>query len=250
MTHKVSAVLIAYNEASIIEETLKALTWCDEIVVVDSGSTDESHEIYANYKCRVFLRDFDGFGTQKDFAFSKAKNDWILSIDADEVLSNKLQKEIQQKLNQEIIEESAFNLPRTLIFLEKRIQSEIKKPCLRLFNKNKGGVTLDSVHEIIKVEGKIGTFKNEMLHYSYKNIHGYFNKFNRYTTLASEEYIKKGRSKSKFMIMIRLPITFIQLYLLRGCILNGFAGFVWSLFSSFYPVVKYIKLIELKMNKR
>ncbi|WP_338762186.1 glycosyltransferase family 2 protein [Bernardetia sp. ABR2-2B] len=250
MTHKVSAVLIAYNEATIIEETLKALVWCDEIIVVDSGSTDRSQEIYDKYNCKVFIRDFDGFGTQKNFAFSQAKYDWILSMDADEVLSKKLQQEIQKKLEQETIEESAFNLPRTLIFLEKRIQSELKKPCLRLFNKNKGGVTLDKVHEIIKVEGKIGAFKNEMLHYSYKNIHDYFNKFNRYTTLASEKYIKNGKNKPKFVIIIYLPIKFIQLYILRGCFLNGFPGFVWSLFSSFYPIVKYIKLVELKMNKK
>ncbi len=250
MSHKVSAVLIAYNEANIIEETLKALTWCDEIVVVDSGSTDKSQEIYAKYNCKVLVREFDGFGTQKDFAFSQAKNDWILSMDADEVLSKKLQDEIQQVLSQQTIQESAFNLPRTLIFLDKRISSETKIPCLRLFNKNKGGVTLDKVHETIRVEGKISNFKNEMLHYSYRNIHDYFNKFNRYTTLASEEYIENGKSKSKFMIIVRLPITFIQFYIIRGCFLNGFAGFIWSLFSAFYPVVKYTKLIELKMQKK
>ena len=247
MIHKVSAVLIAYNEASIIEETLKALVWCDEIVVVDSGSRDNSQQIYDKYKCRVFTRSFDGFGTQKNYAFLQAQNDWILSIDADEVLSKELQDEIQNKMQQNNISESAFNLPRTLIFLKKRINSETKKPCLRLFNKTKGGVTLEKVHEKVRVEGEVGTFKNEMLHYSYRNIQDYFNKFNYYTTLAAETYLKNGRSKSKFMIMIRLPITFIHLYLIRGCFLNGFAGFVWSIFSSFYPLVKYIKLVELKM---
>lgn len=248
MSHLVSAVLIAYNEGNVIEKTLKALTWCDEIIVVDSGSKDNSQEIYEKYNCNVFVREFDGFGMQKDYAFSQAKHDWILSLDADEVLSEGLQKEIQECLKQDTILESGFNLPRTLIFLDKRIASEIKKPCLRLFNKQKGGVTLDSVHEKIVLTGKIGSFRKEMLHYSYRNIHNYFDKFNTYTSLAAEEYLKNGKSKSKFMIMIRLPITFFQLYILRGCIFSGFAGFIWSLFSSFYPVVKYTKLIELKMN--
>jgi glycosyltransferase involved in cell wall biosynthesis len=246
MKHKVSAVLIVMNEAAILENTLKALQWCDEIVVVDSGSTDGTVALCEQYGCRVVYKAFEGFGEQKRFAISLAQHEWILSIDADEVLSEGLQGEIQELLSRNHIEEAGFYLPRTLIFWGAKIRSEYKVPCLRLFHRQKGGVTPDKVHEKIKVSGKTGYLKHPIWHESYRSIHDYFEKFNRYTTLAAQEIFDKKKGKGKGLIVVRLPITFCQLFFLRGCFLNGFAGFMWSLFSAFYPVVKYIKVLELE----
>ncbi len=246
MKHKVSAVLIVMNEAAILENTLRALQWCDEIVVVDSGSTDGTVALCEQYGCKVFYKAFEGFGEQKRFAVAQAEHEWILSIDADEVLSEGLQTEIQAALAQPHIAEAGFYLPRTLIFWGEKIRSEYKVPCLRLFHRQKGEVTPDKVHETIKVSGEIGSFKNPIWHDSYRSIHDYFHKFNKYTTLAAQEIFHKKKGKGKWLIVVRLPITFCQLFFLRGCFLNGFGGFMWSLFSAFYPVVKYIKVLELE----
>ncbi|MEM9982158.1 MAG: glycosyltransferase family 2 protein, partial [Bacteroidota bacterium] len=187
MRHKVSAVMIAYNEAAIIENTLKALQWCDEIIVVDSGSTDSTWALCEQYGCRLFSRNFDGYGPQKRFAMTQARYDWILSIDADEVVSEVLQKEMSAVLAQENIPAVGYHLPRTMIFLGKKIKSEYGKPCLRLFHKGYGQVTLDKVHEKIQVQGEIHTLQGQLWHYSYRSIHDYFYKFNKYTSFAAEE---------------------------------------------------------------
>ena len=246
MKQPISAVIIAYNEAHIIAHCLKALQWCDEIVVVDSGSQDDTVAICESLGAQVVYKKFEGFGAQKRFAVAQARHDWILSIDADEVLSEALIEEIQAIFRQGNISVQGFQLRRTLVFMNRPIRSEYGKPYLRLFDRRVGNFDEAKVHEQVVLPGKSQTLKNHFWHYSYTSIQAYFERFNKYTSMAAEELLARGKGKSRLMIVLRLPFSFLKIYFLEGCFLSGFPGFVWALFSAFYPVVKYVKVIDLK----
>ena len=247
---KLSAVLITYNEASVIERTLRALQWCDEIVVVDSGSTDDTVLQCEQCGCRVVYRPFDGYGPQKRFAVAQAQHDWILSIDADEVVTDDLRKEIQQWLAKEPIYQG-FLLPRSLVFMDKRLRfgGQYKAPILRLFHRQYGHFNANQVHESIELNGKTRTLQNQLLHYSYASTEAYFERFNAYTSAGARELHAKGKKSNKLHIFLRFPASFFSIYILKGCVFDGYPGFVWALFSALYPVVKYVKLRELRARE-
>jgi glycosyltransferase involved in cell wall biosynthesis len=243
---KLSAVMITFNEERRIEASLRSLAFCDEIVVVDSGSTDKTVSICKNYNCTLYTRAFDGYGTQKQFAVSKAANDWVLAIDADEVISEELSKEIRTVLTDLPLDLNGFYIPISLIFLGRllRFGGEYKKPHLRLFNRNGGTFSRDVVHEYADIQGRKLSLKHHILHYSYESLGDYLAKFNGYTTAAADTLSEQGRKTSPFTVISRFPLTFIKIYLVKGCFLDGYQGFLWSLLSSLYPVIKYAKLFE------
>ena len=245
--NKISAVLITYNEEANIGRTLESLSWCDEIVVVDSGSSDNTVNLCESKGCRVMFHPFSGYGQQKRFAVSQARHDWILSIDADEVLTQDLQREIIKHFEHNDTDTAGYYLPRTLVFMGKQFRygNERSQPCLRLFNRNYGEFSDDRVHEAVRLNGPTRLLKGAMLHYSYLNIDQYFEKFNRYTSMAASQLYERGKSANRVAIALRLPITFLQTYIPKGNFMNGYPGFVWSLFCGLYPVVKYLKLYEL-----
>lgn len=244
---KISAVLITYNEEKNIGAALQSVAFCDEIIVVDSHSTDRTLEICQQVHARTFLNKFEGFGQQKRFAVEKASNNWILSIDADEVVSEKLKEEIIAVLSKDPNVYQGYLIPIPLIFCGKMLgfPHRIDKPKLRLFNKQFGNFNKNKVHEGVEIEGKLKQMQNPLLHYSYKTISDYFEKFNRYSSFAAENLFIQGKRPSKIQIFFRFPFELIHLYLLRGYFLDGYAGLFWSLLSAFYPVVKYLKLQEL-----
>jgi glycosyltransferase involved in cell wall biosynthesis len=245
MAVKISCVIITLNEEENIRRSLNAVQWCDEIIVVDSGSDDKTIDICNEFGCKVYHRDFDGYGEQKRYAVSLASNNWILNIDADEVVSDGLRKEIEKIFGNEKIKYNGFALPRSLIFLGKKFKfgKESKEYYIRLFNKNVGDFSLDKVHEKIELNGEAKKLKEELYHYSYLNIKQYFKKFNSYTTEAATALYNKGkRGRSPLAIVFGLPIYFIKNYFVNRNFLNGIPGFLWALFSSLYPVIKYFKL--------
>ncbi|HEY7750663.1 MAG TPA: glycosyltransferase family 2 protein [Ignavibacteriaceae bacterium] len=248
---KVSCVIITYNEELNIRRCLEALTWCDEIVVVDSGSKDETVKICKEFNCKIHQKDFKGFGEQKRFVVSLANNNWVLNIDADEVVTDNLKNEILSELSKPEIEFAGFHLPRSLYFLGKRFKygKESKEYYLRLFNKMSGHFSEDKVHEKVVINGRTKKLENELAHHSYTTIHHYFEKFNSYTSKSAQELFEKGRNKSLTVTFISFPVYFLKNYLINGNILNGIEGFLWALFSSFYPVVKYAKLWTLNNKK-
>ena len=246
--HKLSIVIIAYNEENRIRKTLESAKWCDEIIVVDSGSTDKTVDICREYSnCKIYFQSFLGYGLQKKFAVEKASNDWILSIDADEVITEALQQEIMTLLLNPSAD-AGYYVPITLIFMNKTFNygSENKRFFLRFFNKNKGGFNTVALHEGIKVEGTTSKLKNEILHCSYSDIHHYFQKSNEYSSLYATEAFKKGKNGGIFMSVFRFPFEFCKQYFIRRNFLNGYPGFVWSAFSAFSVFVKFTKLYEKK----
>ena len=251
---KISAVIITLNEEHLLESVLQPLAaLCNEIIIVDSGSTDRTVEIAEKYNCRVYHKKFEGYGNQKRYAVSLASNDWILSIDGDEVITPELKDEIAFLFTKEPIQYKGIYVPITFVFMGKifKYGNEYKKNHLRMFNKSSSNFNNSSLHEKVEVKGEIYALKNHLLHYSYKNLASYFAKFNHYSTLAAENKMAKKNKITILTIVLIGPWTFFHQYLIRLNILNGFPGFIWALFSSYFAVVKYTKLYELiRVNKK
>ena len=167
---KISAIIITYNEESRIRFALESVQWCDEIIVIDSNSTDKTVEICKDYSnCNVYIQPFLGYRAQKKYAVEKASNDWILSIDSDEMVTAALRDEILVTLSKSDSFNAGFYVPITLIFMKRifRFGCENKQFHLRLFNRNKGTFNTLNLHESVKVCGPVAKLKHEILHISY-----------------------------------------------------------------------------------
>ncbi len=243
----VSAVIITMNEAVNIQRCLDSVRWCDEVVLVDSGSSDATVEIARRHGCLVSTRPFTGYGDQKQFAVDQASHDWILSIDADEVITPGLRDELLAFLGTGSMDAAGVEIPRTMVFLGREFKrgAEHASPLLRMFRRSLGGFTSAAVHERIDVRGRVTRCGGEMLHYSYVSIEQYLQKFNAYTTAAARMQHAQGKRASVASIVLAFPLGFVRQYFLKGNFLNGYPGFLWAFLSAVYPVVKYAKLREL-----
>jgi glycosyltransferase involved in cell wall biosynthesis len=240
-------VLITRNAERLLEQVLAALRWCDEILVVDSGSSDRTIAIATAAGARVLHHDFAGYGPQKAWAVTQAKNDWVLVVDGDEIVTPELQREIEQRLDRDGAAHAGYEVPISLVFLGRLMRhgGEYKMRHLRLYDRRRGNYNQNRVHERVELDGPVGRLENHMLHDSYGSIAAYFDKFNDYTTAGARDLHQRGRTASVATVVFRFPMTFVRQYFFRGHVLNGYPGFVWSLFSAMYPVVKYAKLREL-----
>jgi glycosyltransferase involved in cell wall biosynthesis len=246
----ISCVIIARNEEKSIVRTLDSVAWCSEVVVVDSGSTDHTVEICRQKGVQVYTQAFLGYGKQKQWATSKAHYDWILNIDADEVVSAELTKEVKSIFEKEPNPQDVFFLPIPLYFMGRCLQNSRKKGNIRLFNRLHSNFSDDAVHEKVLHEGKVHYLKNPVKHFSYENIEDYLEKFNRYTTAAASDLHSRQKHICPFFAFLRFPLTFLHFYFLKGFFIKGWPGLVWSFLSSLYPTVKGLKLFEIYENTR
>ncbi|WP_396152613.1 glycosyltransferase family 2 protein [Flavobacterium sp.] len=248
MKHKISIFIITYNEAHIITKCLEKLKTFDEIIVVDSGSTDATVSICESFGAKVISHKFENFGLQKQLALEQTAHNWVLSLDADEVLSDALISEIHNINHGENVK--AYTIPRTHIFLNKvfKYGAESKRPILRLFDKNFGKFTPNKVHETIEINGVIGKLQQEMLHYTVFDINTAIEKQIKYALLSGELLHEKKKKSCTFKIIIKFPFDFIRYYFLQRNFLNGYEGFTWSMFAAFSNYLKYAKLKELSDN--
>ena len=255
---KLSATIITLNEEVNILRTLQSvLPVVDEVVVVDSMSKDRTAEICREAGCRVILKEFDGYGATKQFAVDQASHDWILSVDADEVLSAGLQQELREMFReggkidagQESI--AGFRIPRSLSYMGRILKHSGtgKERIVRLFNRKQGAFTLVAVHEEISVNGNCGELKGGIIHYSYRDIRHHLDKINTYTSLAAQDYHAKGKRFSRIWPAMKFPASFITFYFFKGGILDGYPGFMWSLLAAVYGSLKVAKTIELNNKK-
>lgn len=245
---KISAVIITKNEAHTIERCIRSLLWCDEIIILDSMSTDKTKELCLKLsnKVKFFESAFLGYGPQKRLAVSKATYDWILSIDADEEITPQLAKEIQIEINATTDPNIAYKLARTLVFMgtKMRFSGETKRPILRLFNRKIFNFNEVNVHEEVIGPGKIKYLKEEMLHYSYKNWNDYLHKLNHYTDQMALK-LSANQSQKAILPMLRFVLTFVKIYILKLAFLDGRTGFTWAISSSYANMLKYLKFDEL-----
>lgn len=243
--NKLSVFILTFNEERLIEKCLKKLTWVDDIVIVDSGSTDSTLEICKKYNANIFHRDFDGFGAQKQFAINQTKNDWVLSLDADEILTNELVEELQKTLTQELLF-SGYYLKRKNVFLDKEFKygPESRQFALRLFNKSKGKFDDLQVHENIILEGETAKLKHHMLHFKTRSLDSYLERLNRYASITAEGKYLKSKKYTFVGIFFRANYEFVKKYFIELNILNGKEGFYWAFLSAYYTGLKCIKTNE------
>lgn len=245
--HSLSAVLLAHRYSPLFETVVDRVCWCDEVIILLSEPNKEIENLAQRTGAKVHFRKFDGFGTQKQHAFSLASHDWILSVDSDEVVSPLLQAEIEKILGSSDVEQfAAFRVPQQLVFGKKtmRFAGTLCTP-VRLFHRKKAAMNSNSVHEQIETSGRVGNLNGPLLHYSYPNLEAYLEKLNRYTTLGAQELFQKGKRTNLFLIWLRLPLLFLRRYVFQLGFLEGTEGFVWSTLSAYYTFIKYSKLREI-----
>lgn len=246
---KLSVIIIAKNEEHDIEECLQSVkSIANEIIVVDSGSHDKTVEISKRLGARVFDHEWTGFSAQKQFALDQASGPWVLNIDADERVSHELALEIRQILqNPSLAQFNGFEIPFKNFFFGQRLRfgSGMREKHIRLFQKDKTRYGQSTIHEGVMVAPPIGVLSSAIHHISYKDLSEYMEKCNFYTSLIAKEKFEKGR-RFHFWHHLRLPYEFFVRYFLKGGFLDGNAGFVYALLSSYYVWMKYMKLKDLE----
>jgi len=243
---KLTVVIITHNEEDAIQRCLDSVKpVADEIVVVDSLSDDYTAEICRTNGCKVFSREFDGYGAQKQFGVDQASNNWILSVDADEVLTKELQEEIN-RVKTDLIGNTGFKIPFSLSYMGKILKhgGVGHESHLRLFNRNKGRFTQVPVHEGVEVDGTIGLLKGKIIHYSYHDLSHQLEKINKYSSQAAQNFRNKGKSFPKWWVALKFPASFFTIYFIKKGFLDGYAGFLWSFLNAIYATAKVAKTIE------
>ncbi|AJE03713.1 glycosyltransferase family 2 protein [Geobacter pickeringii] len=247
---KITATIIAKNEEKNISDCLASLDWADEIVVVDSGSTDRTPEICRNHpEVRYFEHEWEGFGKQKNFAADQAVNDWVFNIDADERVSPALRDSI---LSADFASYDGFRVTRENYFGRRWIRRCGWYPDhnLRLYNRTRCRFAERLVHESVECPGPVGTLQGNLIHFTYEGIGDYVARMDRYSTLAAEEIVKSGRRPGVLSVVFRPCFTFFKMYVLRMGVLEGRTGLLLSLLYAVYTFLKYAKSVELIEERR
>ena len=242
---KLTVTVITRNEAANIGAALESVAWADEIVVVDSGSTDDTVAIARRHAARVDIREWPGYGAQKNYAAELASNDWILSLDADERVSLDLAAEIRGVLDAGP-SEAGFRIPRVTFYLGRWIRSTDWYPDyqLRLYDRRRARWTLRQVHESVGIDGPRGQLRHEIQHYAYRNVSHHLATIDRYTSLAAEQSFAEGKRTSVLAAAVHPPFAFLRNYILRGGIADGAPGFLISALNAYYVFLKVLKLWE------
>jgi glycosyltransferase involved in cell wall biosynthesis len=243
---KLSVTIITKNEAAHIGAAIDSVAWADEIIVVDSESTDATVAIAGRYRVRVVSRAWPGYIAQKNYAASIAANDWILSLDADERVTAALAQEIKATLAGHPAP-AAYRIPRVTWHLGRWIRTTDWFPDdhLRLYDRRLAEWTGRYVHEAVTVRGAVGRLRGELEHFPFNDIADHLETIDRYTTLAARQMYESGRRCGFLQLACHPPIAFMRNYLLRRGILDGAVGLVVSIMNSYYVFLKFAKLWEL-----
>ncbi len=246
-----SVIIITKNEEHNIVDCLESVRWANELVVVDGGSDDKTVELARKCAQKVYVKPWEGYAAAKNFALQQCVCDWILWLDADERVTKELGAEIQALLNQEFTTVVGFEVARRAFFLGKWIKHCGWYPgyVLRLFRRGSAHWSDKRVHEHLEIGGVTGRLSADLMHYTDPNLWHYFDKFNRYTTLAAEELTTRGERFRLSQLTVRPIWLFVKMYFLKLGFLDGVQGFILCVLSSCYVFTKYAKLWELTHSK-
>lgn len=243
----VSVIIITKNEAANIRDCLRSVSWADEIVVVDSGSTDDTASICKGAGAQVYVHaDWPGFGPQKNRALGYASKDWVLSIDADERVTPELRDELIQAMKEECAQ--GFYLPRLSQFCGKFIHHSGWYPdyVLRLFKRGAGKFSDSLVHESLLLTGRTAKLKSPLLHYSYLTVDDVERKVEHYSTAAAQQMFQSGKISNRWDAVLRSGWAFLRTYVLRLGMLDGSAGWNIARMNARVTYLKYRKLEVLR----
>jgi glycosyltransferase involved in cell wall biosynthesis len=241
---KLSVAIITKNEEDRLPSCLKSVSFADDIVIVDSKSTDRTVEIAKDMGCRVFIEEWKGYGAQKNSAIQKCKNEWVLIIDADERVSEEMRQKIIEILKKPLAD--AYSFPLKNFFNGKWI-----KHCgwwpdrkVRLFKKSKGRINEALVHESIEVSGTVMEVNTPIIHEPIKDLNSILDKINIYSSLGAETLFQRGKKASTPLAFFKGVAAFLKLYILKLGFLDGHEGFVISFSHAVNTCYKYLKLRE------
>jgi glycosyltransferase involved in cell wall biosynthesis len=245
----ISVYVLTKNEEKHIRKCIESVKWADEIVIVDDFSTDSTIEISKSMGCKVVQNKFEYFGKQRNFALTQCSNDWVICLDADEMITPKLKEEIEQELKN-IPRADTFIAPRKSKFINRWILHSGWYPDYRhpvLFNKNRMKYKDQLVHEDIEYDGKKVYFKGDILHYPYDTIKQFVKKSDFYAGLCSKEMFEHGEKFKVLNLFINPSVMFFKMYIIKKGFLDGLTGLILALlYSFFYTLMKYVKLWELE----
>lgn len=240
---KVTATIITLNEERSIARAIESLRCCDEILILDSGSTDRTVELAANLGARVIEAGWRGYAGQKNWAAEQATHDWILSLDADEALSEALEAEIWN-LKKTGPQCDAYTMPRLAQYLGRWILHSGWYPDrkVRLYDRRKAKWVGDFVHESVHAKGGVGHLQSNILHFTCDSLSEHLRTLDRYTTLAAEELVSRNIKVPIWKIMLDPPWTFAKAYFFQRGFLDGFEGLIICYMAAFYTFLKYSKV--------
>jgi glycosyltransferase involved in cell wall biosynthesis len=240
---KLSVIIISKNEAAGIRRCLESVSWSDEIVVVDSGSTDDTVSICREYTDRVTVTDWPGFGPQKNRALDLARGEWVLSIDADEAVTPRLREEIESRLAADGY--AAYRLPRRSSYCGRYMRHSGWWPdhVTRLFRRGSARFSDDLVHERLIVNGPVGTLKEPLEHEAFRDLDEVLHKVNAYSTAGAISLQKRGRQASLLKAISRGWWAFFRTYVLRAGFLDGREGFMLAVSNAEGTYYRYVKLM-------
>ncbi|MDO8464055.1 MAG: glycosyltransferase family 2 protein [Gallionella sp.] len=247
---KLSVIIITKNEAANIRACLESVAWADEIIVVDSGSSDATVEICKGLGARLYMHDWPGFGAQKNRALGYATHDWVFSIDADERVTPELRAAIEAVLSDEHDTCAAYRISRLSSYCGRfmRHSGWYPDPIVRLFKRDVAHFSDDLVHERLQVEGQIGKLDGELLHYAFTDAEEVLQKVNHYSSAGAAMLQGRGRQVTLTGAVLRGLWSFIRTYFLRAGFLDGREGFMLAVSNAEGTYYRYLKLMLL--NKK
>ncbi len=245
-----SVTVITKNEVNFIRACLDSVRWADEIIVVDSGSTDGTVEICREYTDKIMLTDWPGFGPQKNRALAMATSEWVLSLDADEQVSPELKQEILSAMSFPE-DHAAFDLPRRSSYCGRRMRHGGWWPdyVTRLFRRGSARFSDDLVHERLVVDGRIGRLREPLIHSAFENLENVLETMDRYSTIGARMMHDRGKKATMATAILHGFWSFFHTYVVRAGFLDGRAGFMLAVSNAEGTYYKYLKLLLLAERK-
>ncbi|MCC5846611.1 MAG: glycosyltransferase family 2 protein [Verrucomicrobia bacterium] len=243
---KISACVMTFNEEKNIRRCLESLTFCDEIVVLDSCSTDATIPICREYTEHVFQEEWKGYITQRNRLRELANFDWVLFLDADEEVSPMLRDQILYQFRTATGKYMGFEFPRQVFYLGKWIRHGEWNPDikLRLFRKDKGHSGGQEPHDMVIVDGPVKTLTGKLWHYTYRDLSHHIQVINHFSSISAKEMYRSGRRFGLVHLLLRPPMRFIKGYFIKAGFLDGLRGFIIAVVVAYGVAMKYAKLWE------
>ena len=248
----ISIIVITKNEADDIRECLKSISWADEIIILDSGSSDDTVKIAREFSKLVYIsQDWQGFGIQKNRALAYATHNWVLSIDADERITPELRTEIQKAIA-EPNSNSGFRIPRSSSYCGKFMRHSGWSPdyVVRLFRKDSGKFSEDIVHESLVINGNIGTLNYPIRHYAFSDLEEVLDKINRYSSAGATQKLNQGKRSSLGKAVRHGLWAFMRTFFIQAGFLDGREGFMLAVSNAEGVYYRYLKLMYLQEKKQ
>ena len=248
---KLSGCVITRNEADRIEDCLASLDFCDELIVVDSGSTDRTREIAEGFGARVSQHPFGGFGAQKNRAVELAANDWVLCLDADERVTPELREEITVLRHAGFPDKVGWSFPRLSNYLGTWVRRGTWYPDaqLRLYARRHAAWGGNPPHEKVLADGPVGQLTGDMQHYPYRTFDEHLATIDRYTTIMAKDMHERGRRAGALDLVLRPAVRFVRFYVLKLGFLLGWKGLLLACLAAHYVRLKYAKLMFLQAGE-